>query len=172
MLDGGLMFRKKSTVVDSLPTVAVSSRSSHWEEALLPKVDQRDRMADFGQQVREWLSKVSYPGTAFPILEWSNSPLGVHIQILIDRPAGDSFGKVQWDPAKGEVYQSKGDTWFYGDARRTEDAFFERLFKTVAFSEIHEAQEWFKVDGACWRNPHVVGPLVDIPDMPMRGFEK
>lgn len=68
----------------------------------------------------------------------------------------------------GDTYHVNFDIEF--DPLVPEDEFYERLLKMMAFVRIHETQEWFRVDGKIFRDPHLVGPIVDVPPIKQRGF--
>lgn len=52
----------------------------------------------------------------------------------------------------------------------TDDEIFERLLKLSLVADHHETQEWFRVDGVLYKDPHLVG-LCTMAPVNQRGFD-
>lgn len=62
--------------------------------------------------------------------------------------------------------QDADDCWITGTIQvhctMTDNEILDRLLELILRTEHHEAQEWFRVDGTIWRDPHT-GPLYKWP---------
>lgn len=52
----------------------------------------------------------------------------------------------------------------------TNEEIFERLLKISLLADHHETQEWFRVDGKIFKDPHLVG-LFSMSPVEQRGFD-